>query len=299
MPTYYKPIAMGPLSYNKQLRRDVDKRRVAARTLQRAFRSRKNRASAKKLIKNTIISQNQNQYHLFGEPGVLITSSPIVVCQLSALPYDHDNPNAKWSRTSPKVKLQSWNMEFEVSAASDQQKTKVVLQLVRHKRNAMLQTADLRSTVTATAPAVDADNTPFLACANAPNALGISELENNPFILAKMSNPKVMEVVRTWHFTLQSQEQTRNAAIPTANVDVLASQFFPVTYPKFKRAEHFHKVDKILKYPVSDSSVLSIPYPGTYNNSNYSIIAYSNYAAGGSNPPFLNYGIRTSFRDID
>lgn len=279
------------------------KRYRAATKIQRAFRRRftRRRYSSRfnKRVNRAVLASRQTQYHLFGETAFSVTELPRVMCSLTALPYDHSNPNNKWARTCPKVRLKSWTIDLFAKASIDQTVTKMVVQLVRHKRSDNLTNSDLQSSVVAGAPAVDRDNAAFLNTSDDPNDLSIGQMQNNPFALSHMTNPKVIEVMKTWRFTLEPHLQVANAATPTVNVDVLASQYRPTTYPRVKSTTYYKSINKTLKYPVIESDNLTPPYEPTYNNMNYHLICYSDYVDSGARPPTVEYTVRTSFRDID
>lgn len=289
------------------------KRNRASGIIARAFRRnrfrlrrrRRRMGGFSKRVNRVVLSKQQIQYHLVAENSVSVTDSPIVLADLSSLPYDHDNPNAKWARTCPKVMLYNWSIDFNLDASINTGLSHIVISLIRHKRSERLSTSDLRSSVTVTAPAIDAENTPFLNCATAPNSFSIAEAQANPFFLSSMYNPKVIEVVKTWKTTLQSFLQLRNShnGTPDGSSTDPADQYASVmpsnTYPKDKSFSYFKKMGKTMKYPVSDASDLTAPFPSTYNNSNYYLIAYSGHPSANPNPPQIGYAIRTAFRDID
>lgn len=297
---YKRPYGGSGFTPRKRRRFSTFARSTAATRIQRAFRRRRGQYKTfTKKVNRAVLSQRQTQYHLFGETSFSVTEAPRVMCSLSAIPYDHSNPNNKWARTCPKIKLQSWTIDMYAKCSVEAPITKMVVQLVRHKRSNNLQDTDLQSSVVVGAPAVDRDNAAFLNCADAPNDLTVGQMQNNPFALSHMTNPKVIEVLKTWRFTLEAHLQIANAATPTVNIDVLPDLYRPVTYPKVISKDYYRKVNKVLKYPVLESDNLTQPYEPCYNNHNYFLICYSDYADSGSRPPTVEYTVRTSFRDID
>lgn len=264
-----------------------------ARRIQRAWRRRRARGGrrpARRFNNRVLTAVRRNemcQYSLFGEDARRISISPVIITNLSALKYTKAQPNAKYLRTANKVfaKTLTLNMKF---APGDEYNLCCVA-LVRYKRSEPMTNADLQDPNAITlGPLTTSDDKPFMPCQQpaAPhytqvvlnmrtNAAGTA----NPFFLQDYWNPKVVDVIKKWNVTLQSN--------PATGVGV--------TYPLIKSVDFTHKFNEWWKYSEDPSEDPPLR-PEPYNNKNYYIVAWSDSKI--ANHPYMSWSSRLSFKDV-
>ena len=227
------------------------------------------------------------QYSMFGADAMRLSISPAIINNFSALKYSKLLPNAKYIRTASKVfaKTLTLNLKF---APSDEYNL-ICIALVRYKRSEPMTNADLQDPNPITlGPLTTSDDKPFMPCQKdtAPhytqvvlnmrtNAAGTA----NPFFLQDYWNPKVVEVIKKWNITTQSNPP-----------DV------GVTYPMIKSVDFVHKFNEHWKYAESPSADPP-DRPEPYNNKNYYLIGWSDSKI--ANHPFVSWASRLSFKDVD
>ena len=300
MPTFPK--------YSRQV-----SRHMAAVKLQAAFRGRRTRkALAKKRVTHrrfvskvnrAVLSKDPQQYYLTPVMpiGTQVTQAP-QAWDISGLYYNQTSaalPNAKYYRTSNKIKVNNMQLNFRVKADRDSY-NKVTLILVRHKRSGPVLNADLQQTQLvppATIPQMQAEDVPFLPInANDPPfnpsninlGFGSTTLTADPESLANFTNPKVVDVI--WKKSVMVQPR------------VTTSDPLTLAYPTgFTFEKHFTKnirLNEIWKYPnpPQDTSGNGV-FP--YNNKCYSIIAVSDSISSSASHPIVDCSMRLSFKDLD
>lgn len=255
-------------------------RRKAATTIQRAFRRRFNSR-----VSRAVLAKDPVQYRLFGTRTFELSQTPAIVESYSNLKCVQDEVNARFYRTSMKIKPYNLNVKARIDVADTT--NQVCLALVRHKRSDPITDADLQAGVGGAGPLLTVKDKPFMDCGSLPNTQATSltglSAAAAPSLLLNMFNPKVVDVLKTWTFNVQSPPAggaaTLSAWKPYINFDI---NF------KFK---------DIWKYKEPNApAVQESPFP--YNNKCYHLIGWSDSITATAHPTYTAQN-RISFKDLD
>lgn len=274
-------------------------RRTAARKIQRAYRkTRKPKTVSTRRftarVNRAVLKKEPVQYSIFAKDQVGISQSPFVFANISNIAFDRDNTNPTYYRSSSKVKPLNLSMNFRIEA-QDAPYNQVTVMMVRHKRSDAIVDADVQNSTPAGGALTDENDKPFLPSTLTPNGscanmTGIST-SAKPEMLAKLMNPKVVDVLWTKTYFVQPQWRATGGGATATSYNA------GVTYPMIKEFEVNYKFRKdIWKYKHQAAGGTNPDFP--YNNKCYHVLAWSDSVTG-SLHPLLSCQFRLSFKDID
>lgn len=255
------------------------RRTIAARRIQRAFRSRK---GFRKNVNRAVLTTHPMQYRLYGIDRSSVSQAPTVLMNLSNLKASTENTEPMYLRASRKIKPMSWTMRFRADY-QDAPFNQMCFALIRHKRSDPVVSADINNGLGALTTSTDK---PFLPLddaggynENVTNMTGVSTFAHPSFLL-KYFNPKVVDVLKTWTVNVQPTTQDPN------------QNFTP-----FREWTYTHRFKgETWKYPEIREGTVSTPFP--YNNKCYAIVGWSDSVAATSHPE-ISIACRFSFKDLD